>query len=287
LVALAAIAITGGLFVPRATDGDRALTPAGWLPRDLVHEISDGQALREIDGVIRVVDARTDAPIDADPEATLLSVEPLDLEAGWITFTYWKNQGAPLTSFSTEWRVPEAPSTKSRQTIFLFNGLQNSGPNYGILQPVLQWGRSYAGGGDYWSVASWYVTSRGQAFHTPLQRVKPGDRLVGEMVLVGEERGRRSYTCEITNVPRTRLLLQNVATLDWSTESLEAYGVKRCSDYPRSPGVPFTAIQLRTGGVPAMEWTAVDRVTDCDQHAEIVSHSATDGRVDLFFSDKR
>ncbi len=282
-LALAALALVGGLL---ATRDDRALTPAGWLPARLAQQVDDGEALREIDGVIQRVDANGD-PIDL-VSAQALAAEPLDLESGWITFTFWKNQGAaPLRSFSTEWRVPDPPSTRNRQTIFLFNGLQNSGPNYGILQPVLQWGRSHAGGGDYWSVASWYVTSRGQAFHTPLVRVNPGDRLVGEMALVGRERGKMSYTCEIANVPRTRLLLKNVAELNWSTESMEAYGVKRCSDYPSSRAVPFEQIRMSTDRVPEIFWTAVDRVRDCEQHADVVSHSAAGGRVDLLFSSER
>src|SRR5207302_11313360 len=150
----------------------------------------------------------------------------------------------------------------------------------------LQWGVSAAGGGDYWSVASWYVTSRGQAFHTPLVRVAPGDLLVGEMALVGEARGKRSYTCELRGLPRTRLLLQNVAELSWSTESLEAYGVTGCADYPASKQVPFTAIRLYTDVHPGLRWTSVDRVTDCDQHAHVVSHSSMDGQVDLRLDPK-
>jgi hypothetical protein len=95
---------------------------------------------------------------------------------------------------------------------------------------VLQWGPSAAGGGRYWAVASWYVTSRGQAFHTPLVRVEPGDELVGVMELLGERDGKYSYSCELRGLPRTRLRLDNVAELTWSTESLEAYGARRCSD---------------------------------------------------------
>ena len=60
-------------------------------------------------------------------------------------------------------RHTPAPATRSRQTIFLFNGIQNTGANFGILQPVLQYGSSAAGGGAFWSIASWYVTSGGQA----------------------------------------------------------------------------------------------------------------------------
>jgi hypothetical protein len=149
------------------------------------------------------------------------------------------------------------------------------------LQPVLQWGPSAAGGGEYWTVASWYVTSRGQAFHTPLVRVESGQLLVGEMALVGQARGKFSYSCEFLGLAKTRLLLKNVAELNWSTESMEAYSVRRCSDYPASREVSFEAIRIRTNVHPELRWTEVDRVTDCDQKARVVSHSSTDGRVDL------
>jgi hypothetical protein len=238
----------------------QVLTPEGPRKASLVREVEPGEPLWVADS--------------HEAEATL--------DQGWITFTWWKNQsGEPLRSFSTTWRVPPPPSTRGRQTIFLFNGLQNSGPSYGILQPVLQWGPSAAGGGAYWSVASWYVTSRGQAFHTPLQRVEPGDVLVGEMTLVGEERGKFSYVCELKGIPRTRLLVKNLAELDWATESMEAYGVRRCSDYPAARQIPFTGISLRTELHPDLRWHVVDRVTDCDQHARVVSDSSQDGQVDL------
>jgi hypothetical protein len=254
------LVLAAGLALPRPAE--LVLTPEGLLPRAAVVLVENGEAI--------------EVPPAPGPERAL--------DDGWITFTWWKNDtGAPLTSFSSAWRVPDPPRGRHRQTIFLFNGLQNSGPNYGILQPVLQWGVSAAGGGDYWSVASWYVTSRGQAFHTPLVRVSPGDLLVGEMTLAGEARGKRSYTCELRNLPRTRLLLKNVAEMNWSTESLEAYGVTGCGDYPASQEVPFTGIRVFTDVHPSLRWTAVDRVVDCDQHAHVVSHSSVDGQVDLRF----
>lgn len=274
----ACVIALAGVALLRPSEG---LTPGGFRPRSLVHTVEEGQALAQLDGVVRrVVD---DQPIDeAD---ALLQQRPL-LETGWIAFTWWKNQGgAPLTSFVTSWRVPPAPPTRRGQTIFLFNGLQNSGANYGILQPVLQWGPSAAGGGSYWTVASWYVTSRGQAFHTPLQRVEPGQLLTGRIELYEQARGKLTYLCSFDDLPRTTLLLKNVAELSWSTESLEAYNLDRCSEYPATR-VEFTAIQLRTDVHPTLRWTAVDRVTDCQQHAEVVSHSSTDGRVDLWMSPR-
>ena len=74
---------------------------------------------------------------------------------GWITYASWTNDtGTPVSRFATTWTVPPEPRTANGQTIFLFNGIQNSTM---IYQPVLQWGPSAAGGGSYWAVASWYA----------------------------------------------------------------------------------------------------------------------------------
>jgi hypothetical protein len=93
-------------------------------------------------------------------ESEVSALECPALGSGWIAYTYWNNgTGKSITSFKTRWVVPPAPVSNDGQLIYLFNGIQNYGYNYGILQPVLQWGASPAGGGSYWAVASWYVTS--------------------------------------------------------------------------------------------------------------------------------
>jgi hypothetical protein len=51
-----------------------------------------------------------------------------------------------------------------------------------IIQPVLQWGPSAAGGGAYWAIASWYVGGSG-AVYSALQTVAPGDSIFGNMTL--------------------------------------------------------------------------------------------------------
>jgi hypothetical protein len=111
-------------------------------------------------------------------EPAMSALEFPALGSGWIAYTYWNNgTGKSITSFKTRWVVPPAPVNDDGQLIYLFNGIQNYGYNYGILQPVLQWGASPAGGGSYWAVASWYVTSLGAAFYTPAVKVNPGDTL--------------------------------------------------------------------------------------------------------------
>ena len=229
-----------------------------------------------------MVNLATDTMVDI-PKATARPETIPALGSGWIAYSFWNNgTGTPLSTFRTTWRVPLAPATQSNQTIFLFNGIQNYGANYGILQPVLQWGSSAAGGGAFWSVASWYVTSSGQAFHTQLVRVNPGDVLVGVMTLTGQSGSAFNYSCEFQDIAGTSLPVQNIAELLWCNETLEAYQISQCSDYPATKRTDFSAINILTGSVtPTVNWTPVNRVTDCGQQAVVVSNSATAGEVDI------
>jgi hypothetical protein len=196
-------------------------TPGGYHPASQVHHIPPGHVvdgrsggLREIDAtrkvvndfgllkkrptstplmpsnVLRLNEALTKYPgmeVAVPPRARALAGSPdaqvPGLGTGWIVFASW-NTRALVTSFTTTWVVPRAPTTHSGQLIYLFNGIQNSTM---IYQPVLQWGTSPAGGGDYWAVASWYVDSQGgPAFHSDLTPVSPGTVLTGIMTLAGQ-----------------------------------------------------------------------------------------------------
>src|SRR5215831_4155454 len=187
------------------------LTPGGFRPKSLVHFIEPGHGLILEKGVISKINLITKelthfpeppahrVPFGAfgpgrAPAPPAPSEVPGALPDGWQTYAFWDSGGTPITSFSTTWLVPQPPSTTSGQTIFLFNGIQNTGSNFGILQPVLQWGTSAAGGGNYWAVASWYVTSGGQAFHTTLVPVNAGSTLVGVMTQTAVSSGQYSYS---------------------------------------------------------------------------------------------
>src|SRR5262249_17675805 len=159
-----------------------------------------------------------------------------------------------------------------------------SNPSAAILQPVLQWGVSAAGGGNYWSVASWYVTGSGHAFHTTLVRVNTGDTLVGAMVLTGQSGDLFDYTSEFLGIAGTSLPVQNVEQLVWCNETLEAYSITQCSDYPDTDLTAMRSINMQTGStMPTLNWTPEDPVTDCGQNTQVISNSPTDGEVDIYF----
>jgi hypothetical protein len=250
------------------------LTPGGFRPKSLVHHIEDGNLLHADAGRFRKVNVASKKSTDLSTAVTAPPEILPALGSGWIVYAYWNNgTGKPISSFRTTWVVPPAPTTPSSQTIFLFNGIQNYGNNFGILQPVLQWGSSAAGGGQYWSVASWYVTSGGSAFHTTLVKVNVGQQLVGIMTKTGKTSTGFNYQSEFQGISGTALPVQNIAELLWCNETLEAYGINACTDYPATGETTMTGISIATdsGGVTPT-WTPVDRVTDCGQHAVINTH---------------
>jgi hypothetical protein len=156
-----------------------------------------------------------------------------------------------------------------------------------ILQPVLQWGPSAAGGGQYWAVASWYADGQGGTSHySTLVQVNPGDVLVGIMTQTGSSAQGFSYECQFDGIANTGLPVQDVEQLTWCAETLEAYGVTKATDYPATTKTAFTGIEIKTGTTdPALAWTAVDSVTDTGQHTIVVSNADPGGEVDIYYNE--
>src|SRR5580692_10474262 len=223
---------------------EMVLTPGGLRRASLVHKIEQGNLVDSSGGRFRHLSAAGEVIADFGAIPIKPGNEPLmpanvsrpaavvpDLGSGWITYASWTNNtGTPVSEFSTTWRVPPAPATQSGQTIFLFNGIQNSTM---IYQPVLQWGPSAAGGGNYWAIACWYADGQdGHSFYSTLTQVNPGDTITAVMSLSSHSAANFSYGSVFPGFPSTSLPIQNVQQLTWCIETLECYGITKCSDYP-------------------------------------------------------
>lgn len=262
----------------------RVLTPGGFRPPGFVHRVLPGHAVDAAPGRVQLFDLRSRIGAEVVPPSVAAAELPRFCD-GWIVDTGWTNPtAAPISLFQTTWVVPPAPRDAREQTIFLFNGIVNGGDPYGILQPVLQWGVSAAGGGPYWSIASWYVRSDGLAFHTELLRVEVGDELVGVMKLERRCGALFDYLCSFEGVSGTTLPVERIAELVWANETLEAYGLSSCSEYPATGATSMRDIELRTSGaVPTLTWTCENLVVDCGQRAAVVVDGAAGGHVDLHY----
>lgn len=188
--------------------------------------------------------------------------KPAPEKSGWIAYAYWNNNGPhPIKSFRSDWYLPPDPATNHGQLLYLFNGITPSDLST-ILQPVLQWGVSPAGGGQFWGVASWYVTGT-SAFHTKLARInRPHQFLRGIITLTGSGSGKYNYVCYFAGIPHTTLTLTGSPQLVWAANTLESYAVQTGTDYPRG-STTFFDIYLRTAhGVPSVTWTPISDAPD-------------------------
>jgi len=275
------------------------ITPGGFRPKSTVHQIASEHILDATGGRIRELDPAGKTVNDFGEFSTKLGDKPLmpgnvravnpalqpgakvpGLASGWITYAGWNNAtGKPITLFKTTWKVPPKPATEHGQTIFIFNGIQNSG---WIFQPVLQWGPSAAGGGNYWAVASWYVD--GSAYHSSLTNVSVGQSLVGVMTETGKTGSNFNYNSIFQGIANSSFNVHNIPELTWCCETLECYGMTVCSDYPNTEKTEMKDIEIKTtGGHPALKWVAVDAHTDCHQHTVVVSDHNPGGEVDLYY----
>ena len=250
---------------------DHVLTPGGYRHRCLVHYVANGLAVCSIDDKFRRVHLDSGRLSDFDEYREEFESIPA-LRSGWITWASWDNHTEhPISSFVTTWKVPAAPRTGQHQTIFIFSSIEDAAKD-DIVQPVLQWGTSSAGGGQYWSAGSWYVASDGHAFYSSLVRVNEGDVLTGNIELLEQHGSLFDYASRFEGIDGTEIVAKRITELRHATQTLEAYRIRQCSDYPAARMTPMTGINIRTGASRrAPEWSSHRRVRDCDQTTKIVS----------------
>lgn len=166
---------------------------------------------------------------------------------------------------SGEFYVPNNPSVNGG-TIFLFNGIAPTGENW-ILQPVLQYGSSAAGGGNYWAIASWFVGTGG-AWHSPLETVKPGDTIYGytEQTAKGADLDYYTEAYDLTSGAYSWISIYSSGLhWTWAYEGvLEVYNVNSCSQLPSSGYAYFFNNEVYHG-YPAYDYVSPAFVGDVFQ----------------------
>jgi hypothetical protein len=178
--------------------------------------------------------------------------------------------GGSVTSLSSEWAVPGEPiDPSSGQTLFFWNGAEPADTS-AVLQPVLQWGTSAAGGGSYWAYASWYVSGAHGSHYSKVVKVKTGDVMTGSNV-VDKATGNWNISSTAPGREPSVLIFKPVPG-DWATayHVLEAYGVSTvCDLYPAAGAVNFTNVAASWDGKPVspIKWTAMMQTAGCGEHA--------------------
>jgi len=251
-----------------ASSAASVLTPRGMRPAANVHQVPTGGTIRHVNDEIHLLDAEGNvvnvatndhAPVGTAPSGTSTrsAVEPL--ETGWIAYAGWYNSGDPISQFWTTWNVPNTPSAWDGQTLFYFNSIEPASFD-AILQPVLQYGGSAAGGGEYWATATWYLVGSNTYYTTPAQ-TSVGTALTGIVQLDGGSGSAWNYTSGFEG--GDGLYVAGAEELVWATLTLEVYSVEQQADFPTgSTSFYSTNIQVTTNGAPSMSWDCTSDTTD-------------------------
>jgi len=239
----------------------------GYRPKECVHEVpSESYVYKEQDGSISV----------ETPEGTVYSIPPCYQwnkikhtkqisDSGWIAYANY--DGNSFTSFNGTWKVPSAPkSPKDDQIVYLFTGLQDDVGDE-IIQPVIQWGADVDGGGAYWGVASWWVTSSGQALYSKEVKIKSADTIFG---IINSMNSTTWYISALINGKTpTTLIVGNIAPQTFAAVTLEAYQMQSCNDYPSDGSITFTQLTLKDeGSIVTPTWTPNIIFNDCNQNVQ-------------------
>jgi len=253
------------------------MTPSGPRPRSKTFSVTPDCKIVHSGSEIHVID-ESGTVLYKGPHTPGVSRHSPSMDSGWITYaSHCCNPRDILYNFSTTWEVPPAPATDNGQTLFLFPGIEPASYET-ILQPVLQWGCSAAGGGPYWSIASWYV-GNGTALYTPLIEVDAGTSLTGTMrnTRINKD-GTFSYCTHFKDYPDTKMQVVNCPQLRWLSETLESYGVKAKSDYPTGT----TAMKDINVEGPTVSWIVTNDLGDGLETVVVVDGSVN-GEVDFVY----
>jgi len=211
---------------------------------------------------------------------------------GWQVWSAYNNENnATFTSFLGSFNVPTAPSNWDGGILYFFTGLQNDNwipepsagptpPGFDIIQPVLQYGGdSEDGGGNYWALASWYVTVDSNSLWSNVTTVNAGDVIFGNMTKVGASSWYIGGSIKSTGVNTfVTVTYDRLSTQPWAYCTMEVYEIDDCSsDFPpASSPMQFTGLELRdAAGSVTPDWQALNNQADhCGATMQVVSADA-------------
>jgi hypothetical protein len=245
-------------------------TPIGWIHQSCLYEVAENESVEE-PGIIH----RADGSVFTPPPCPYATVHPVssDPSAEFPTFTNWTTDGTRanangFTFLSGQWTVPLRPDNTGA-TIFIFPGIQDPQNNF-IIQPVLQFGSSMAGGGNFWAIASFACPFGGNCFinRGGAQRVDVGNTIVGS--LVGSHCGGGCtwvITAESSNGSRTQITWQARQVYPFAFVAFEVAGLSHCNQLPEDTSLKMsTALENSVGAVVTGPWHPETLFPHCNFH---------------------
>lgn len=290
------IAVTGCAADPMPidpTDDDPSefvATPNGFYHRDCVIDVGDNASI-DNDSVTLADGSRMAIPTCQHAHyatrAQIGQVQPQfecgnsgEPVCGWKAWVQ-KNAQVWWKEVSASWSVPPEPThfEAGDDTVYLFPDLQNS---FTIVQPVLQYGPSPAGGSAFWSIGAWDCENApGTCMHSTLSIVYVGHKLSGYA---------NGTSCTSAGVCTWSIRIQDnsapgvvqtfthheAAKMTRADVALETYDIGQCADLPASGAEAFSVTLIGSSGKTSTAgWVAHKGpyATGCNEHASSVGNS--------------
>jgi len=237
---------------------DYVITPFGYFHPSCVQMLAQGNTLLA-DGRVAHPDGMIDAaPLCFYPHYTstglMIPVDAKELRGvNPLVINGWLESVSATTSNSygkivATWTVPPAPTSNDGQLLYFFPGFEDASDVISILQPVMQWGVGYAGGGAYWLMSSWNCCINGTTWYSPLLDVNVGDTILGAIAPTCKPGNNYCATWNVLSEDVTTgkktILAKTTADgqiWNWAFGAVsEDYGLVQCSDFPDNSGLTFT-----------------------------------------------
>lgn len=269
---------------------DFVLTPSGYYHKDCVADVgddatidADGTTVTHADGTIEALPACTHPHYASLEDVAAGVIAGSDVEP---TYTGWVNDDNKWATswfkkLVASWSVPTSPPHYGGQTIFLWPGFEPNGVA-AVVQPVLQYGPSAAGGGAYWTIASWYCTNA-SCPHSTLKRVGVGDVIEGS--LVGSSCTSAGVcTWGITTKDRhsgatTSLSRRDSHPMQLAVTTLEVWNLASCNELPSSNAEAFDITVTNGNGTTSTSswsrWKAANMNPSCQYSESSTDHAHT------------
>ncbi len=179
----------------------------------------------------------------------------------WLVSGSVSNPSSAYGKITATWLVPSNPVSNDDQVLYFFPGFADINQYENLLQPVLAW--NYPPYTNAWSITSWNYLHGNALHHTPAP-VSAGDAIAGtvkstcgdgmiscpEWDVLTVDANTSGFSLE-HNTP------VNSQAMNWAVGGvMEAYRVKKCSDYPPEGSITFS-VELYDDNfvrVPSPQW---------------------------------
>src|SRR5664279_1548626 len=274
------------------TEKETVYTPFGPVLQSNIHYVNNNHQIIIKNGKVLIINSKSssiDSVIEKSIQKKGNEISALTKYTdGWNTYAYSPKRP---TYFSTKWIVPPPPKENRGQLLYIFSALfgreflSDSGFSDHIIQPVLQWGLSAAGGGNYWSICNWYVAGENY-YYDSLIKVNQNTTLEGIIKRSYCSDTSFNYESSFSGYP-TSLHANNLPLLEIAYEALESYGADKYDEYPENEKIRMFDIHIESDikdqVVLWQSFNLENPSNELGQFTRIINQDTNGGEIDIFF----